>query len=469
MESTKSILPPEILLQIFKYLEIQDLLNIKLVSKSSRLLAKEVIETSNVLSVKIFRAMRDSIIMCAGYDVDKIGNHKTTFDTIGSAKLKIPPVKEHPKGPLYRPVSLLIYNNQHELMYHAEGKYWYVLKDRNWVFHSQVEGGSNSCVIVMPNGIYMFCGKTSNFLPNGSHKWQQGPSVPGGHHIFSYTPGLPISQNEIVFVGAATPSTNHDYPFLPSERVLKLNIDTNDWTVVAKLQIGRDREEALMATLFNDKIIVCGGYMWHEERFIKTSEVIELKDLQNIPFGEYVKDEKFKSSIPMTRRAGEYRYNRTYHFSMGMGVIRKNGQPKLILFDSKNRFEEWNDDREIWQVCKDPDLKGLDSKRDDPVYCYRPYRPTTFSNLSESNFECDICQKVFKNIISFKAHIKILHGGKAQFYKCNICNKRFVSDQNLMNHIAASHGMIEVATLEDNPKNANDEPRAKKFKPYYEM
>ena len=72
-------------------------------------------------------------------------------------------------------------------------------------------------------------------------------------------------------------------------------------------------------------------------------------------------------------------------------------------------------------------------------------------------------------MISFKAHIKILHGGRAQFYKCNTCNKRFVSDQNLMNHISYSHGMIEVETMEDNPKTADDQPRAKKFKPYYEM
>ena len=467
MESTKSILPPEILLQIFKYLEIQDLLNIKLVSKSSRLLAKEVIETSNVLSVKIFRAMRDSIILCAGFDVQKDDDHLTTFDTIGSAKLEIPPIKEHPRR--YKPLSKLIYNNQHELMYYGPENTWHVLKDRNWVFHSQSKIKTDSSVVVMPNGIYKFGGQTSEFLPNGSHKWQPGPSVPGGHHIYSCNPSLAISQNEIVFVGASKPSTNHEIPYLPTERVLKLNIDTNDWTVVAKLHIGYEREEGLRAILFNDKIIVCGGWMYHDERFIKTTEVIDLKDLENIPFGLFDKDDKLQKSVSKSRRAGRYIFNRVHDFSIGLGIIRRDGQPKLILFDSENRIEEWNDKLEIWEVCKDAKIKGLDHKRDDTVYCHRPFRPTTFSNVSESNFECDICQKVFKNMISYKAHIKILHGGKTQFYKCNICNKRFVSDQNLMNHIAVSHGMIEVATLEDIPKNADDEPRAKKFKPYYEM
>ena len=469
MESTKSILPPEILLQIFKYLEIQDLLNIKLVSKSSRLLAKEVIETSNVLSVKIYRAMRDSIILGDGFK--HIGTNYNSFDTFGSAKIHIPPVKKHPEG--YKNMSVLIYNNQHELMYHGpENSWcsWYVLKDKRWVFHSKnIERRGGASVIVMPNGIYVFCGQTSEFLPNGSHKWQPGPTVPGGHEIHSFTPGLAISHNEIVFVGAGKPSRNHEIPILPTERVLKLNIDSNDWTVVAQLRCGYEREEGLMATLFNDKIIVCGGWMWHEERFIKTTEVIELKDLQNIPFGEYDKSVKLQRSIVRSREAGDYIYERDYNSSLYMGVIRRNGQPKLILFDSKNRIEEWNDQLESWEICKDTNLKRLDQRRDDAVYCYRPYRPTTFSKVTESNFECDICQKVFKNMISFKAHIKIIHKGKDQFYRCNICNKRFVLDTNLYSHIGVSHNMFQVTTLEDNPKNANDEPRAKKFKPYYEM
>ena len=467
MEPTKSLLPPEILLQIFKHLEIQDLLNIKLVSKSSRLLAKEVIETSNILAVKIYRAMRDSIIVGDGWDVEKddMDDILTSFDTIGTAKLEIPLIDKS------KPLGILVYNNQHELMYFSRYPElsWFVLQDSNWIFHSKPKGDDNSCIVVMPNGIYMFCGETSEFLPNGSHKWQVGPSVPGGHYIFKNTPGLAISQNEIVFVGAAKPSINHDIPYLPTERILKLNIDTNDWTVVAKLQIGHQREEGLMATLFNDKIIVCGGQMYRNQRFIKTTEVIQLKDLQNIPFGEYEKNDLLQRSIVESRKAGKYIIERDHHFSMYMGVIRINGHPKLILFDSKNRFEEWNDQLEIWQVCKDTTLKRLDYKRDSAAYCYRPYRPTTFSSISESIFKCDICHKTFNTMSSFTAHIKILHTRKDQFYKCNFCNKRFVSAKNLINHIGVSHGMIEVSTLKQTSKTTDEEPRAEKFKPYYEM
>ena len=106
-------------------------------------------------------------------------NLTKVFKTIGASKRHLPNFPEYND----RERSLVTTNNGEILSCGAQSRQCLILKNRAWVKHSTLKSVRIGAVgIQMPNGIYMFGGNkspyTSEFLPNGSTVWQQGPEIP---------------------------------------------------------------------------------------------------------------------------------------------------------------------------------------------------------------------------------------------------------------------------------------------------
>lgn len=56
---------------------------------------------------------------------------------------------------------------------------------------------------------------------------------------------------------------------------------------------------------------------------------------------------------------------------------------------------------------------------------------------------CDICQRVFKNVETFRSHMHQKHTGpkSTTFLECSICNERFKKSSYLELHMRGFHNM----------------------------
>ena len=82
-----------------------------------------------------------------------------------------------------REQSFVQMNNGDILSCGGENQQCFILENRKWVEHSTMNKVRIGAVgIQMPNGIYLFGGNkspnTSEFLPNDSSVWEQGPNIP---------------------------------------------------------------------------------------------------------------------------------------------------------------------------------------------------------------------------------------------------------------------------------------------------
>ena len=106
-------------------------------------------------------------------------NRTKISQTIGASKMRLPNFVEYNE----RERSLVTMNNGDILSCGGESKICFVLKGQEWIQHSTMTDVRIGAVgIQMPTGIYMFGGNkspnTSEFLPNNSIVWQQGPDIP---------------------------------------------------------------------------------------------------------------------------------------------------------------------------------------------------------------------------------------------------------------------------------------------------
>ena len=76
-------------------------------------------------------------------------------------------------------------------------------------------------------------------------------------------------------------------------------------------------------------------------------------------------------------------------------------------------------------------------------------------NLIESNFKCEICEKIFHNNKSIRKHIKSAHG-EAKSFTCNVCNRKVETRNALDHHLKNCH--------EEGQKNYKCDSCGKSFK-----
>ena len=237
---------------------------------------------------------------------------KQTIEFLGNESLSI----KFPSAAVYSP-TVLVHKN--ELIVVA-ANYCFIFENGSWLFHSCLnKSRRNAIVISMPRGIYVFGGHdspyTSEFLPNGHKVWQDGPKIPRPGIVWLGGVGAPVSQNELIFVTGCFTD------------VMKLNIETQEWTKTENLLKGRCHQQY---ALFNNKLIVCGGY--YKEN---STEIIDL-------------------SNGTIRKGGDLQVGRSMH---GMDILKINGRSVVIAFgglNSHNQYldsiEEWNDESETWKM-----------------------------------------------------------------------------------------------------------------------
>ena len=66
-------------------------------------------------------------------------------------------------------------------------------------------------------------------------------------------------------------------------------------------------------------------------------------------------------------------------------------------------------------------------------------------------FQCEICEKLFKTKENLSGHIKNIHNQREKVshhhHHCNICNQDFTVKRTLNNHIQKIHGIKKFYLL----------------------
>ena len=277
---------------------------------------------------------------------------KHTIEFVGNESLNI----KFPSAAVYSPTILV---HKSELIVIA-AEYCFIFENGSWVFHSCLnKSRRNAIVVSMPRGIYVFGGYdspyTSEFLPNGQKNWLEGPKIPRPGIVWLGGFGAPVSQNELIFIIDCFTD------------VIKLNVETQEWTKTENLLKGRCHQQYV---LFNNKLIVCGGY-YNEN----STEIIDLSNC-NI------------------RNGGDLCTSRSMH---GMDVLKINGKRVVIAFGGFNdhdqyldSIEEWNDETETWTMSS---LKLSEAK-------------ARFRHFSQSSLEMQPVYSVYTpNIYNFARRI----------------------------------------------------------------
>ena len=279
--------------------------------------------------------------------------------------------------PKYLLESSFVITNESELLI-IGGRFWYgrywpqafgpiesnlVFRGTKWINHSVlIQPRSRPISICMPNGIYVFGGQeitsegtyqaekdylfSSEFLPNGTLTWQNGPKFPkradfvhGGH-------GVAISETELVMMGGFKITRQeydekkgkHIHYGYPSKQIWKFNTITEKWHRIGKMKLARCYHKAIY---LNGKVIVSGG--WTQPNFTMNSS--EIFDPHNTDIEPIL--------------VGNLNVSRYMH---GMGTILKNGTHKIIVFGGYGgsgnpqfleSIEEWDPEKRKWTLLKE--------------------------------------------------------------------------------------------------------------------
>ena len=262
------------------------------------------------------------------------------MEILGPAKLELPPLPEEAYKREFFPT--LIFTNIHQLMFFTWKKCWVLKKCKSkvqWLYHSQFKHTRKAgLVIKMSKGIYVFGGQnlleshTSEFLPNGTKKWIDGPKLP--KEVFASTCALAISPNELLMAG------KRNWKNL----IMKLNVETEEWTEVGSLE-GKVHTMAV----FNNKVVIVYG---DAKTVILPMRRSETSTHQL---------EGYLEHPVVFRKGGDL--NCKKRVCQKMGIVCLKGIKKLVIFgdtshlehewDQKMPVEEWNDELEQWQISTD--------------------------------------------------------------------------------------------------------------------
>ena len=177
----------------------------------------------------------------------------------------------------------------------------------------------------MGDSTYMFGGSyvfgraseknTSEILKNG--RWEEGPTVPDG---IDSGCGVAISKTELLLIGGSG----------TGKRVIKYNVKSNSWDVVASLKVDRSNHRCLV---YKNQVFVSSGCC------TKSVEVLSLDDMT-------------------TRNDSELQLARQNH---GMGLIHHEGKLYLTTFgdlqlgdtsEKYSPFELYDEDTKQWTLSK---------------------------------------------------------------------------------------------------------------------
>ena len=117
----------------------------------------------------------------------------------------------------------------------GKSKICYILRNGKWFKHSTMNNVRTGAVgIQMPNGIYMFGGdkspNTSEFLPNNTNIWQEGPDIPYFYTSLFSLPsrfsakGHAISKTELILIIEDCTIKGHSCNHLWSSKTLALHL-----------------------------------------------------------------------------------------------------------------------------------------------------------------------------------------------------------------------------------------------------
>ena len=221
------------------------------------------------------------------------------------------------------------------------GRICYILENGNWRCHSMLSHRRSKAVAIsMSNGIYVFggrgdinCEKTYEFLSTDDSKWILYDDLPVLG--FENGNGLRISPNQLILIGGRVRMFQEI-----ETQILMLNTQNKEWTIVGKLLEGR---HDFSSYLFNNKVIVTGGWEWWggSKRSRSSTETLSLPDLKPRKTGNLI----------------------TARHNHGMGLIQIKGKSVLIAFggckiDASGKrellssIEEWNEEEEKWVLSE---------------------------------------------------------------------------------------------------------------------
>ena len=176
---------------------------------------------------------------------------KKSIALSSSLDLNIPPL---PKKSIN--ASLLITEENNLLSIGGNLRTCYVLKNGKWSKHSRLNKNRFGGVFIdMPNGIYVFGGKTSpnttEFLPKGSSIWQFGPELrlfeekgrTKHEKSFRFGNGHKVSDTDIILI-----KRNH---------VINFNVKTNIFSYLSEIE--HNDYYHCASVFYNGKIIISGG------------------------------------------------------------------------------------------------------------------------------------------------------------------------------------------------------------------
>ena len=280
--------------------------------------------------MELFSEEQTSIVIVGGIN-------NPSVEVLGDKNCSLP---QFPFAMTIAPSLILTNNNEILSCGGAEDtiKQCYVLKGDKWVQHSELlKERYHSSAVTMPNGVYIFGGEgsayKSEFLPNGSNTWQEGPEIQGS----GITHGCiaKLSDTEIILIGSKT----------DMEMIKKYNFETQEWTDLGKLI---QKRHAHACAVVNGEIIVAGGISYGEGpnggNYLTSTLVIPIADPTNL------------------RIVGPLNEVRGY---FGMAMVHVNNTSTLIAFggtfkdndgwEYRDSVEIWNPDTESWILS--PDLK----------------------------------------------------------------------------------------------------------------
>lgn len=204
------------------------------------------------------------------------------------------------------------------------------VKGNSWVpFDSMIEARNYATVISMENETYVVGGlKTHNtvdVLKHDCNTWQEGIKIPQSY-IISDGCGVEISDTEAMLTGGSIGQT-----------ILKVNIDEGIWD--RSPHILKEVRTNLMCVLFNNKVIITGGYVGPYPT--SRTEIIDISD-----------ENEWYMWL-----GNDMNIRRAYH---GMGIISLGNTLKLAAFGGKDNsemeyldldsIEIWNDNSETWEL-----------------------------------------------------------------------------------------------------------------------